>query len=145
MCLLNFLLLCPNFLFKRVMLLTLSLSLTLSFSAWKSVGFKDLFPVYAEQLKEARSAQAIGDFKTAAALFTEPKKAQNNYTLNLLEKTRWHFLEDNCVQSRKHFALVSQILDEDAPKAKLRLNRGASNVASLVSSDNVITYQISAY
>lgn len=54
----------------------------------KSVGFKDLFSIYAEQLKEARSAQAIGDFKTAAALFTEPKKAQNNYTLNLLEKTR---------------------------------------------------------
>jgi hypothetical protein len=44
----------------------------------KSVGFKDLFSIYAEQLKEARSAQAIGDFK----------KAQNNYTLNLLEKTR---------------------------------------------------------
>ena len=59
--LLNFLLLGPNFLFKRVMLLSLLLNLTLSFSAWKSVGFKDLFSVYAEQLKEAKSAQVIGN------------------------------------------------------------------------------------
>ena len=82
--LLNFLLLGPNFLFKRVMLLSLLFRLTLSFSACDSIGSKDLFSDHAEQLREARSSQARGDFKTAAALITEPKTAQNNYTLNLL-------------------------------------------------------------
>lgn len=139
--LLSFSFLSSNFLFKHIMLL----SLLLSFSACTSIGFKDLFSDYAEQLKDARSAQIRGDFKTAAALITEPKAAQNNYTLNLLEKARLHFLANDWTQSRKNFALVSQVLDEDAAKAKLRLSRGAANVASLVSSDNVIAYQVSAY
>lgn len=136
-----FTLLRPNFLLKNVIVL----SLALSFSACTSIGFKDLFSDYAEQLKEARSAQFTGNFKTAAALITEPKANQNNYTLNLLEKARLHYLANDWTQSRKDFALVSQVLDEDAAKAKLRLSRGVANVASLVSSDNVIAYQVSPY
>jgi hypothetical protein len=136
-----FILLRHNFLIKHVILL----SLVLSFSACTSIGFKDLFSDYAEQLKDARSAHLKGDFKTAAALITEPKANQNNYTLNLLEKARLHYLANDWTQSRKDFALVSQVLDEDAAKAKLRLSSGVANVASLVSSDNVIAYQVSPY
>ncbi|PKG98988.1 hypothetical protein CXF95_12710 [Paraglaciecola sp. MB-3u-78] len=117
----------------------------MSFSACSSLGFKDLFSDYAEQLKNVRSAQLKGDFKTAAALIVEPKANQNNYTLNLLEKARLHYLANDWTQSRKDFALVSEVLDEDAAKAKLRLSRGVANVASLVSSDNVIAYQVAPY
>jgi hypothetical protein len=137
----HFRLLHPNSLLKHVIVL----SLILSFSACTSLGFKDLFSDYAEQLENARSAQLKGDFKTAAALIVEPKANQNNYTLNLLEKARLHFLANDWAQSRKDFALVSEVLDEEAAKAKLRLSRGVANVASLVSSDNVIAYQVSPY
>jgi hypothetical protein len=136
-----FTLLHPNSLLKHVIVL----SLILSFSACSSLGFKDLFSDYAEQLKNVRSAQLKGDFKTAAALIVEPKANQNNYTLNLLEKARLHYLANDWTQSRKDFALVSEVLDEDAAKAKLRLSRGVANVASLVSSDNVIAYQVAPY
>jgi hypothetical protein len=136
-----FTLLHPNFLLKYVIVL----SLILSFSACTSLGFKELFTDYAEQLKNARSAQLRGDFKTAAALIVEPKAHQNNYTLNLLEKARLHYLANDWTQSRKDFALVSEVLDENAAKAKLRLSRGVANVASLVSSDNVIAYQVAPY
>jgi len=136
-----FTLLHPTFLLKYVIVL----SLILSFSACTSLGFKNLFTDYAEQLKNARSAQLRGDFKTAAALIVEPKANQNNYTLNLLEKARLHYLANDWTQSRKDFALVSEVLDENAAKAKIRLSRGVANVASLVSSDNVIAYQITPY
>jgi hypothetical protein len=134
-----------SFLFKRLIVSSLILSLILGFSGCSSIGFKDLFSDYATQLKDARAAQLKGDFKTAATLITEPQAAQNNYTLNLLEKARLHFLGNDWAQSRKDFSLVSQVLDLQAVKAKLRLSRGVSNVASLVSSDNVIAYQVSAY
>jgi hypothetical protein len=143
--LLSFSLLSSHFSFKRVMRRSLLLSFVLSFSACTNIGFKDLFSDYAEQLKDVRAAQLRGDFNTAATLITEPKMAQNNYTLNLLEKARLHFLANDWAQSRKDFALVSQVLDEDAAKAKLRLSRGVSNVASLVSSDNVVAYQVPFY
>lgn len=136
-----FTLLRPNFLLKHVIVLSLALSL----SGCTSMGFKDLFSDYASQLENARSAQLKGDFKTAAALIVEPKANQNNYTLNLLEKARLYYLANDWTQSRKDFALVSEVLDEDAAKAKLRLSSGAANMASLVTSDNVITYQVPPY
>tara|TARA_R110002153_G_scaffold106689_1_gene246120 strand:- start:4024 stop:5457 length:1434 start_codon:yes stop_codon:yes gene_type:complete len=136
-----FTLLSPNRLLKRLILL----SLILSFSACTSMGFQDLFSDYAEQLRNARNAQLKGDFKAAATMIVEPKTNQNNYTLNLLEKARLHYLANDWAQSRKDFALVSNVLDEEATKAKLRLSSGASNMAALVSSDNVIAYQVPAY
>jgi hypothetical protein len=139
--LIGFSFLSSHFLFQRLMLLSLILSL----SACTSIGLRDLFSDYAEQLRDARSAQLEGDFKAAAALITEPKVAQKNYTLHLLEKARLNFLANNWTQSRKEFALVSQVLDEDASKARFRLSQGGANVASLISSDNVIAYKISGY
>ncbi|GAC21500.1 COG3014 family protein [Paraglaciecola arctica] len=136
-----FTLLSPNRLLKRLILL----SLILSFSACTSMGFKDLFSDYAEQLRNARNAQLKGDFKAAATMIVEPKTNQNNYTLNLLEKARLHYLANDWAQSRKDFALVSNVLDEEATKAKLRLSGGASNMAALVSSDNAIAYHVPAY
>ena len=136
-----FTLLRPNFLLKHVIVFNLALIL----SGCTSMGFKDLFSDYAAQLENVRSAQLKGDFKTAAALIVEPKANQNNYTLNLLEKARLYYLANDWTQSRKDFALVSEVLDEDAAKAKLRLSRGVSNMASLVTSDNVITYQVPPY
>jgi hypothetical protein len=136
-----FTLLRPNFLLKLVIVFNLALSL----SGCASMGFKDLFSDYAAQLEIVRAAQLKGDFKTAAALIVEPKANQNNYTLNLLEKARLYYLANDWLQSRKDFALVSEVLDEDAAKAKLRLSRGATNMASLVTSDNVITYQVPPY
>jgi len=109
------------------------------------MGFQDLFSDYAEQLKDARNAQLKGDFKAAATMIVEPKTNQNNYTLNLLEKARLHYLANDWAQSRKDFALVSNVLDEEATKAKFRISSGASNMAALVSSDNVIAYQVPAY
>ena len=137
----SFTLLNPNRLLKRLIVL----SLILSFSACTSMGFKDLFSDYADQLKNARYAQLKGDFKAAASMIVEPKTNQNNYSLNLLEKARLHYLANDWVQSRKDFALVSKVLDEETTKAKLRLSSGASNMAALVSSDNVITYQVPPY
>jgi hypothetical protein len=136
-----FTLLSPNRLLKRFIVL----SLILSFSACTSMGFKDLFSDYAEQLKNARNAQVKGDFKAAATMIVEPKTNQNNYSLNLLEKARLHYLANDWAQSRKDFTLVSNVLDEEATKAKLRLSSGASNMAALVSSDNAIAYQVPAY
>jgi hypothetical protein len=136
-----FTLLRPNFLLKHVIVLSLALSLP----GCTSMGFKDFFSDYAAQLENVRSAQLKGDFKTAAALIVEPKANQNNYTLNLLEKARLYYLANDWTQSRKDFALVSEVLDEDAAKAKFRLSRGAANMASLVTSDNVITYQVPPY
>jgi hypothetical protein len=104
-----------------------------------------LFSDYAEQLRDARTAQLKGDFRAAAALITEPKVAQKNYTLHLLEKARLNFLVNNWTQSREEFALVSQILDEDASKAKFRLIQGGANAVSSISSGNVIAYKISSY
>ena len=59
--LIGFSFLSSHFLFQRLMLLSLMLSL----SACTSIGLKDLFSDYAEQLRDARSAQLKGDFKTA--------------------------------------------------------------------------------
>jgi hypothetical protein len=109
------------------------------------MGFTDLFSDYAEQLKNARNAQLKGDFKAAATMIVEPKTNQNNYTLNLLEKARLHYLANDWAQSRKDFTLVSNVLDAEATKAKLRLSSGASNIAALVSSDNAIAYQVPLY
>ncbi|WP_252732148.1 COG3014 family protein [Paraglaciecola arctica] len=117
----------------------------LSIAGCSSMGFTELFSDYAEQLRNARTAQLKGDFKTAAAMIVEPKTNQNNYTLNLLEKARLHYLANDWEQSRQDFALVSKVLDEEANKAKLRVSKGISNVAALVSSDNVITYQVPTY
>lgn len=119
--------------------------LVLSVSSCTSMGFKDLFTDYAEQLKNARNAQLQGDFKTAAALIAEPKTNQNNYSLNLLEKARLHYLANDWLQSRKDFTLVANLLEEEAAKAKLQLSRGAANAAALVSNDNAITYQVPPY
>jgi len=138
---LNFTFLHPHSLSKRL----LTFSLILSLSACSSMGFQDLFSDYAEQLKDARNAQLKGDFKAAATMIVEPKTNQNNYTLNLLEKARLHYLANDWAQSRKDFALVSNVLDEEATKAKFRISSGASNMAALVSSDNVIAYQVPAY
>lgn len=127
--------------FKRLLIF----SLILSFSACTSIGFTDLFSDYAEQLKNARNAQLRGDFKAAATMIVEPKANQNNYTLNLLEKARLHYLANDWAQSQKDFTLVSNELDAEATKAKLRLSSGVSNIAALVSSDNAIAYQVPPY
>jgi hypothetical protein len=136
-----FTLLSPNRLLKRFIVL----SLILSFSACTSMGFKDLFSDYAEQLRNARNAQLKGDFKAAAEMIVEPKSNQNNYTLNLLEKARLHYLANDWAQSRKDFALVADVVDAEAQEAKLRLSSGAANMTALVSSDNAIAYRVPPY
>tara|TARA_R110000751_G_scaffold73956_1_gene149708 strand:- start:60234 stop:61664 length:1431 start_codon:yes stop_codon:yes gene_type:complete len=134
-------LLAKRSLFKRLA----TFCIILSISACSSMGFTDLFSDYAAQLKNARNAQLQGDFKAAATMIEEPKTNQNNYTLNLLEKARLHYLANDWTQSRKDFALASKALDEEASKAKIRLSSSVSNVAALVSSDNAIAYQVAPY
>ncbi len=129
----------------RVLTCFLISSLLLSLSSCTSMGFKELFSDYATQLNNARNAQLKGDFKSAAAMIAEPKANQNNYALNLLEKARLHFLANDWVQSRKDFTLVSNLLEEESAKAKLRLSRGAGNTAALISNDNAIAYQVAPY
>lgn len=119
--------------------------LLLSVSACTSMSFKNVFSDYADQLKSVRSAQLNGDFKAAAAMIETPKSTQTNYALTLLEKGRLSFLANDWTQSRKEFNLVSDALEQEAVKAKLRVSKGLANVTALVSSDNAITYDIPAY
>jgi uncharacterized protein len=86
--------------------------LLLSVSACSSMGFKNVFSDYADQLKSVRSAQLNGDFKAAAAMIETPKSTQTNYALTLLEKGRLSFLAKDWTQSRKEFNLVSDALEQ---------------------------------
>jgi hypothetical protein len=130
---------------RHILKFALLTGLLVSMSACTTMGFTNVFSDYAEQLKNVRSAQLNGDFKAAAAMIEIPKPSQTNYALSILEKARLSFLANDWTQSRKEFNLVSDVLEQEAAKAKLRVSKGLANVTALVSSDNAITYDIPAY
>lgn len=137
----------PNFVCQRAFLIksVVNCCLLVGLSSCTSMGFKDLFSGYAEQLKNVRAAQLNADFKGAAAMIETPQANKSNYGLQLLEKARLNYLANDWSQSRKDFTLVADLLEQEAAKAKLRVSSGLANMTALVSSDNAIAYEIPAY
>ncbi|MDU0356181.1 hypothetical protein RS130_21925 [Paraglaciecola aquimarina] len=119
--------------------------LSLVLSGCTSMQLNDLFSGYAKQMQAVRVAQQAGDFNKAAYMVADLDTANNNYALSMLEKGRLQFLASNWQESRKSFANAYSVIEAERDKARIRISRGVDNVASILSSDNAIAYQIPAY
>jgi len=114
-------------------------------SGCATLSINDFFNGYAEQLTPAKNAIAAGNAKQAEQLLPKRSTSNNAYTLNLLEKGRVSFINQDYQESKSWFEQAYQQLEKDRAKAKLQLSRGINNVSAMVSNDNAIGYQVPAY
>ncbi|TYK64478.1 hypothetical protein CWS31_015545 [Colwellia echini] len=104
-----------------------------------------MFSNYNQQMQSVKAAQKRGDFQQAISLVPLRSEGDGTYSLSLLEKGRLEYLASNWLLSQENFEVVYQQVREQEQAAKIQISRGVENVASVVSNDNAIRYDIPYY
>ena len=110
-----------------------------------SVGFKDFFLGYSQQLKPARMAIAQGDISKAKTLTSILNPRHNSYALSLLENGRVNYLASDFKTSKQVLAKADKKITEDDDKASIQISRGVQKLAALASNDSAIPYEVPYY
>jgi hypothetical protein len=110
-----------------------------------SMQFADVFQGYSSQMKPVKLAQRQGDFTKAQNTLLERSVTNNNYALGLLERARLQFLASDWQASQKSFSLAYTQIEQQRNKAKIQLSKGIEQFGSVISNDNVISYQVPYY
>lgn len=114
-------------------------------SACSSMGIKDFFVGYADQVEPARKAIASDKVPEAKKLTPIKDRGHNAYSLSLLENGRVNFLDNDWETSKKVFAQADQKITEDDDKAKIQISRGIQKAGALASNDAAIPYDVAYY
>lgn len=129
--------------FKFLRIFTLVFALLLS--SCSSMGIKDFFMGYSQQMEPSRNAIAKDNLNEAESLLPAQNKGHNAYSLYLLEKGRIEFLNNQAQVSKQTFTQADGVITEADNQAKLQISRGLQKTASLVSNDSAIPYEVSYY
>ncbi|MBU2870822.1 hypothetical protein [Colwellia sp. E2M01] len=130
---------------KKVFKLFTPLLLSLSVAACSSTGFGDLFSNYNQQMQGVKVAQKNGDFQQAISLIPARNENDGTYSLTLLEKGRLEYLAMNTSLSQQDLEKVYQRVKEQQQAAKIQLSRQTAKVASVVTNDNAMSYDVPYY